>query len=294
MGCTLVIDTSYGSTVGVVGCEPIVETDSRTHVEKLQTSIACAVADAGLRASDIETIVVGVGPAPFTGLRAGIVAAKALAFATGATIVGQNILDPQHAMMRAAMGVADPMGAGSVVVSEGALDGVLAGVGFLADVPQCADAADAACHVTLCVNDARRKQLYCSLDHGAPGAPSDGLRWIDMDIDYPESIVARVNAVVAERAERDGVTYVVDVAGHGAAKYAAAWDGLDARGVVVDGSLLDVGATGLAMFAALADAQTADAGGSSSVDPLYLRRPDAEIPNPLKHVLGHAGAGRTR
>ena len=32
---TLVIDTSYGSTVGVVGHEPIVETDSRTHVEKL-------------------------------------------------------------------------------------------------------------------------------------------------------------------------------------------------------------------------------------------------------------------
>ena len=40
---TLVIDTSYGSTVGVVGHEPIVETDSRTHVEKLQVNIAHAV-----------------------------------------------------------------------------------------------------------------------------------------------------------------------------------------------------------------------------------------------------------
>ena len=29
MGCTLVIDTSFGSTVGIVGREPIVETDSR-------------------------------------------------------------------------------------------------------------------------------------------------------------------------------------------------------------------------------------------------------------------------
>ena len=38
MGCTLVIDTSFGSTVGIVGREPIVETDSRTHVEKLQVS----------------------------------------------------------------------------------------------------------------------------------------------------------------------------------------------------------------------------------------------------------------
>ena len=75
---TLVIDTSYGSTVGVVGHEPIVETDSRTHVEKLQVNIAQAVEQAGLQASDITRIVVGVGPAPFTGLRAGIVAAKAL------------------------------------------------------------------------------------------------------------------------------------------------------------------------------------------------------------------------
>ena len=61
---TLVIDTSYGSTVGVVGHEPIVETDSRTHVEKLQVNIAQAVEQAGLQASDITRIVVGVGPAP--------------------------------------------------------------------------------------------------------------------------------------------------------------------------------------------------------------------------------------
>ena len=25
---------------------------------------------------------------------------------------------------------------------------------------------------------------------------------------------------------------------------------------------------------------------------LYRRRPDAEVPNPLKHVLGHAGADK--
>ena len=77
MGCTLVIDTSFGSTVGIVGREPIVETDSRTHVEKLQVNIARAVEEAGLTPADIEEIVVGIGPAPFTGLRAGIVTAKA-------------------------------------------------------------------------------------------------------------------------------------------------------------------------------------------------------------------------
>ena len=53
MGCTLVIDTSFGSTVGIVGREPIVETDSRTHVEKLQVNIARAVEEAGLTPADI-------------------------------------------------------------------------------------------------------------------------------------------------------------------------------------------------------------------------------------------------
>ena len=92
---TLVIDTSYGSTVGMVGHDPIVETDSRTHVEKLQVNIATTVEQAGLKPENIDRIIVGIGPAPFTGLRAGIVAAKALAFATGAQLIGQNVLSPQ-------------------------------------------------------------------------------------------------------------------------------------------------------------------------------------------------------
>ena len=75
---TLVIDTSYGSTVGMVGHDPIIETDSRTHVEKLQANIAATVEQAGLTPKNIDRIIVGIGPAPFTGLRAGIVAAKAL------------------------------------------------------------------------------------------------------------------------------------------------------------------------------------------------------------------------
>ena len=67
---TLVIDTSYGSTVGMVGHDPIVETDSRTHVEKLQVNIATTVEQAGLKPENIDRIIVGIGPAPFTGLRA--------------------------------------------------------------------------------------------------------------------------------------------------------------------------------------------------------------------------------
>ena len=182
-GCTLVIDTSYGSTVGVVGHEPIVETDSRTHVEKLQVNIARAMDAAGLGPADIGCIVVGVGPAPVTGL----VTAKALAFATGARLIGQNILDPQDAMLRAAL-------RGDAVIADAA--------GFLADVSHTAQNGQAdgrlepEHHITLCVNDARRKQLYFSLNHeaGVTGSETDSCHWIAMDIDYPGHIVERVSA----------------------------------------------------------------------------------------------------
>ncbi|KFI48695.1 tRNA (adenosine(37)-N6)-threonylcarbamoyltransferase complex dimerization subunit type 1 TsaB [Bifidobacterium biavatii] len=281
MGCTLVIDTSYGSTVGVVGREPIVETDSRTHVERLQVNIARAVSEAGYGPHDIGTVVVGLGPAPFTGLRAGIVAAKAIAFATGAKLIGQNVLEPQtqwNLIRRAKAGtLGDP----------------------------------ANLHVlTLAVNDARRKQLYFELcdsplaggdvtvaeafkdDMAAATAATPARPLIDMDIDYPASIVERVNRAVRDYRDHVGGDVVVDVIGHGAGKYADALAGIAHLGDVTDESVLDGGKQGLSVFAA--DATLAhERNPEAPVEPLYLRRPDAEIPAPLKHVLGHAGAERT-
>ena len=145
------------------------------------------------------------------------------------------------------------------------------------------------------VNDARRKQPYFSLNHGSISLPDEDAaerRWIEMDIDYPEHIVERVNAALAEHGERDGVSYVVDVAGHGAAKYASVWQGLRALGSVVDGSVLDAGKAGLAVFATTALSCELRGDQVVPIEPLYLRRPDAEVPNPLKHVLGHAGADK--
>lgn len=276
------IDTSYGSTVGVVGHEPIVETDSRTHVEKLQVNIARAMDAAGLGPADIGCIVVGVGPAPFTGLRAGLVTAKALAFATGARLIGQNILDPQDAMLRAAL-------RGDAVIADAA--------GFLADVSHTAQNGQAdgrpepEHHITLCVNDARRKQLYFSLNHeaGVTGSETDSCHWIAMDIDYPGHIVERVNA--RGTPSRGDWRHAIH-RGRGRSRggrYADAWQSLDALGSVVEGSILDAGAAGLAMFAEMALKHADD---EAPVEPLYLRRPDAEVPSPLKHVLNHAGAQR--
>ncbi|MBW3079831.1 tRNA (adenosine(37)-N6)-threonylcarbamoyltransferase complex dimerization subunit type 1 TsaB [Bifidobacterium saguinibicoloris] len=272
MGCVLVIDTSYGSTVGVTGHEPIVETDSRTHVERLQVNIARAVKDAGYTPQDIDTVIVGTGPAPFTGLRAGIVAAKALAFATGAELIGHDVLTPQaqwNLIRRSKSGtLGDPKTS----------------------------------HVlTLAVNDARRKQLYFALYAGLTASDdvtdttdvtgTVARTLIDMDIDYPASIADRVNAAVREYATTVEGEIVIDVVGHGATKYADALRGIEHLGDMTDESVLDQGRQGLDIFAA--DATIAHAHDPQApVEPLYLRRPDAEVPAPLKHVLGHEGAGR--
>ena len=114
-----------------------------------------------------------------------------------------------------------------------------------------------------------------------------------MDIDYPESIVNRVNEVLEQLRQSDtNVEYVVDVIGHGAAKYAQSWASLPEGGMVSDHALLDEGASGLERFAAFATSQQSLA-NPEPIDPLYLRRPDVSVPNPLKHVLNHAGAERT-
>lgn len=66
------------------------------------------------------------------------------------------------------------------------------------------------------------------------GSEMNSCHWIAMDIDYPGHIVERVNAEVRRRAEIGGMRYIVDVVGHGAARYADAWQSLDALGSVVE------------------------------------------------------------
>ena len=268
---TLVIDTSYGSAVGIVGHEPIIETDSRTHVERLQGNVARAVAEAGLRPHDIDTVVVGIGPAPFTGLRAGIVAAKTIAYATGATLIGQDVLAPQHALTAL-------LRDGSIAAPEGLR---------VVTPPQGDDV-----RLTLAVNDARRRQLYVALYADAADGEQGVRTVIDMDIDYPDHIAERVNAAVADLHDAlPDRRIVVDIIGHGAGKYSASWDGIDAVGVIGDVTPFDFGADGLALFARYAAVGHED-GAERPVEPLYLRRPDVSVPKPLKQVLHHGGAER--
>lgn len=273
MSNTLIIDTSFGSTVGIVGHEPIVETDSRTHVERLQVNIAKVVEDAGLKPSDIKRVVVGVGPAPFTGLRAGLVAAKAIAFANNAEILGCDSLLPQSLMMR------------SGAFEEARKNGVIC-KDLLLNIPDSVDSCDSnICHYVLSLNDARRRQVYMSL------YDNEGNALIDMDIDYPQNVVARVNEYLASKTNEN---YCVDVLGHGAKKYVEDWRNIANIGVIAEVCALDLGVQGLQIFEQCAENCVDKDERVKAVEPLYLRRPDVSVPNPLKHVLGSGEANKAK
>lgn len=92
------IDTST-SLVQVAVCndaEPLAIFDSATtlrHGEDLAPAIASTLTEAGLRVGDLQEIVVGVGPGPFTGLRVGLVTARTMAYALELPVAGVCSLD---------------------------------------------------------------------------------------------------------------------------------------------------------------------------------------------------------
>jgi tRNA threonylcarbamoyl adenosine modification protein YeaZ len=69
------------------------EVDARRHGELLAPGIQRVLADAGVTASELTAIAVGVGPGPFTGLRVGLVTARAMADALRIDLHGVCTLD---------------------------------------------------------------------------------------------------------------------------------------------------------------------------------------------------------
>jgi tRNA threonylcarbamoyladenosine biosynthesis protein TsaB len=67
--------------------------DARRHGELLAPGIAHVLADAGRSASDLTGIAVGVGPGPFTGLRIGLMTARAMGDALNVAVSGVCTLD---------------------------------------------------------------------------------------------------------------------------------------------------------------------------------------------------------
>lgn len=65
----------------------------RHHAELLAPLVTEALAEAGVDRRDLTAVVVGTGPAPFTGLRVGLVTARTLALALGVEVLGVPSLD---------------------------------------------------------------------------------------------------------------------------------------------------------------------------------------------------------
>ena len=67
--------------------------DGRGHGELLVPAVQDAVRAAGLTFADLDAVVAGLGPGPFTGLRVGLVSAAAFADALGVPVYGVPSLD---------------------------------------------------------------------------------------------------------------------------------------------------------------------------------------------------------
>jgi len=155
---TLCIDTSAGTTVAVLkGGETRSEIhfdENMKHAERIGDAIAQAVAGADIAPGRITNVVVGRGPAPFTGLRIGIAAAVMYAEGVGAKLWGVTSLD---AIARAAFDAREA-----------------AGANVASSLPLLVTADARASSLPLLVTaDARRSEVYWALYSGLSksGAP---------------------------------------------------------------------------------------------------------------------------
>ena len=94
----LAIDTSTPAvTAGVVVDGELlaerVSVDARAHAERITPNVLAALADAGRSMTDLDAVVVGCGPGPFTGLRVGMATASAYGHALGIPVYGVCSLD---------------------------------------------------------------------------------------------------------------------------------------------------------------------------------------------------------
>lgn len=88
----LAIDTSAGTAVAAVAADGTVlarraTPDTRRHAEVIGPFLADVLAEAEAAGEALTAVVAGIGPGPFTGLRVGIAAARAVAIARGVPLV---------------------------------------------------------------------------------------------------------------------------------------------------------------------------------------------------------------
>ena len=94
----LALDTSAAVSVALIDEEGITQAarvvhEKRRHAEQLAPMIAEVLAETGTDRTELTGVVVGTGPAPFTGLRVGLVSARTLGLALDIPVYGVCGLD---------------------------------------------------------------------------------------------------------------------------------------------------------------------------------------------------------
>lgn len=96
-GLVLALDTSTVVNVGLARDDRVLGTatvaDQMAHVEQLMPLVSECLDAAGVAPGDLDQLIVGVGPGPFTGLRVGVATAQALSYVLGLELRGVCSLD---------------------------------------------------------------------------------------------------------------------------------------------------------------------------------------------------------
>lgn len=213
------------SSQGWVRAESWQEVGGTRHGELLATGVAEVLRRAALAPSDLDALVLGLGPGPFTGLRVGVTSGLVLAHALGLPAYGVCSLDA---------------------------------VGAWDDEPG----------RRLVVTDARRREVYWA------EYTADGERVAGPGVLAPAELAARLAATGWPAPDEAG-----RVVGEGATRYAEHFAGLDVRSDVLHP---DPEALVLVAAHRLLTGEPGDP--PEALVPLYLRRPDAEVPAATKRV----------
>ncbi|WP_445185733.1 tRNA (adenosine(37)-N6)-threonylcarbamoyltransferase complex dimerization subunit type 1 TsaB [Pseudonocardia sp. Cha107L01] len=152
-----------------------VRAGARQHGEQLMPAVLEVCAAAGRQLADVDAVVCGAGPGPFTGLRVGLVSAAGLGDALGVPVYGVCSLDAVAASALDPVAL-DPAVGSAATLDAAALHTAAGGVGAL-----------------LVVSDARRREVYWAAYDGA------GHRVAGPAVDTPAALAERVTELGVRR-----------------------------------------------------------------------------------------------
>ncbi|MDT7648544.1 MAG: tRNA threonylcarbamoyladenosine biosynthesis protein TsaB [Pseudonocardiales bacterium] len=230
-----------------------VRAGARQHGEQLMPAVLEVCAAAGRQLADVDAVVCGAGPGPFTGLRVGLVSAAGLGDALGVPVYGVCSLDA------VAASALDPVALDPAVGSAAALDP--AALHTAALDPAALHTAAGGVGALLVVSDARRREVYWAAYDGA------GHRVAGPAVDTPAALAERVTELGVRRVAGPAAAAHAELLG--LAEYPAA------------GAALAPSPAGL-VAAAGDDLRTG--ADPAPLRPYYLRRPDAVPPAARKRV----------